>query len=77
MMRIAAAFGGPDWARALEIMAQVAARSTDAVVAAEFRAMVRALATGCPLGSDRRIAAAPRSRGIGLRQRKAHALSSG
>ena len=45
MMTIAAAFGGPDWARALEIMAQVAARSSDAVVVAEFRAMVRALAT--------------------------------
>ena len=44
MMRVAAAFGGPDWARAQAIMAQVAARSTDAVVVAEFRAMVRALA---------------------------------
>jgi hypothetical protein len=44
MMEIAAAFGGPDWARALEIMAQVGARSSDAIVVAEFRAMVRALA---------------------------------
>jgi hypothetical protein len=43
MMRIAAAFGGPDWAFAQEIMAQVGARSADAVVVAEFRAMVRAL----------------------------------
>lgn len=40
MMRIAAAFDGPDWHRAREIMAQVAARSTDAQVCAEFRAMV-------------------------------------
>ena len=45
MMRIAAAFGGPDWARALEIMAQVRARSSDAVVVAEFREMVRSLAS--------------------------------
>ena len=44
MMRIAAAFGGPDWAFAQAIMAQVGARSADAVVVAEFRAMVRALA---------------------------------
>ena len=36
----AAAFGGPDWARARDIMAQVAARSTDAQVCAEFRLMV-------------------------------------
>ncbi len=40
MMAIAAAFGGPDWRRAKEIMAQVAARSTDAQVCAEFRAMI-------------------------------------
>ena len=40
MMGIAAAFGGPDWRRAREIMAQVAARSTDAQVCAEFRAMI-------------------------------------
>jgi hypothetical protein len=61
MMRVAAAFGGPDWARALEIMAQVGARSTEAVVAAEFRAMVRALASrGRPRsGNDQRIAAYP------------------
>ena len=32
MSEIAAAFGGPDWRRAQAIMAQVAARSTDAVV---------------------------------------------
>ena len=44
MAGIAAAFGGPDWHRALAIMAQVAARSTDAVVAADFGAMVRDLA---------------------------------
>lgn len=43
MMEIAAAFGGPRWRLAREIMAQVAARSTDAVVVAEFRAMVRAV----------------------------------
>lgn len=40
MMTLAAAFGGPDWRRAQEIMGQVAARSSDAQVAAEFRAMV-------------------------------------
>jgi hypothetical protein len=36
----AAAFGGPDWTRARDIMTQVAARSTDAHVCAEFRLMV-------------------------------------
>ena len=36
----AAGFGGPDWARARDIMAQVAARSTDAHVCAEFRLMI-------------------------------------
>jgi hypothetical protein len=36
----AAAFGGPDWARARDIMAQVAARSADAQVCAEFRLMI-------------------------------------
>jgi hypothetical protein len=36
----AAAFGGPDWQRARDIMAQVAARSSDAQVCAEFRAMI-------------------------------------
>jgi hypothetical protein len=36
----AAGFGGPDWARARDIMAQVAARSSDAQVCAEFRLMV-------------------------------------
>lgn len=43
MVGIAAAFGGPEWRLAQAIMQQVAARSTDAVVAAEFRAMVAAL----------------------------------
>ena len=43
MVEIASAFGGPEWAHAQEIMTQVAARSSDAVVCAEFRAMVRAL----------------------------------
>lgn len=43
MMEIAAAFGGPDWRRAQQIMAQVAARSTDAVFCAEFRAMIDAV----------------------------------
>ena len=40
MMALASAFGGPEWRRAQQIMAQVAARSTDAQVCAEFRAMV-------------------------------------
>ena len=44
MVEIAAAFGGPDWRRAQAIMAEVGARSSDAVVAAEFRAMVEAVA---------------------------------
>ena len=43
MVEIAAGFGGPDWRLAQAIMAGVAARSTDAVVAAEFRAMIEAL----------------------------------
>jgi hypothetical protein len=43
MVRIAAGFGGPDWRLARAIMGQVAARSSDAVVAAEFRAMIEAL----------------------------------
>jgi hypothetical protein len=43
MVEIAAGFGGPDWRRAQAIMAEVAARSTDAMVAAEFRAMIEAL----------------------------------
>ena len=38
--RMAGAFGGPDWRMAQEIMRQVAARSSDAQVAAEFRAMI-------------------------------------
>ena len=44
MAEIAAGFGGPDWRRAQAIMAQVAARSSDAVVRADFAAMVAALA---------------------------------
>ena len=40
MATAAAGFGGPDWARARDIMAQVAARSSDAHVCAEFRLMV-------------------------------------
>jgi hypothetical protein len=43
MLGVVAAFGGPDWRRAKAIMAQVAARSSDAAVAADFRAMVTAL----------------------------------
>jgi hypothetical protein len=38
---VIAAFGGPVWARARAIMDQVAARSSDAQVAAEFFAMVK------------------------------------
>ena len=44
MAELASAFGGPEWRQAQAIMAHVAARSTDAVVAAEFRAMVEVLA---------------------------------
>ena len=40
----AAAFGGPAWRQAREIMDGVAARSTDARVLAEFDAMVRSVA---------------------------------
>ena len=43
MAGVASAFGGPDWLRARDIMAQVAARSTDAQVCAEFRLMVEAV----------------------------------
>ena len=43
MVGIAAGFGGPDWRLAQAIMQEVRARSTDAVVAAEFRAMIEAL----------------------------------
>jgi hypothetical protein len=39
----AAAFGGPEWRFAQTIMAQVGARSTDALVAAEFKAMIDAV----------------------------------
>jgi hypothetical protein len=35
-----AGFGGPDWTRAEEIMAQVADRSSHAQVCAEFAAMI-------------------------------------
>ena len=41
MANIAAAFGGPEWRYAQEIMAQMAARSSDEVFSGEFRAMVR------------------------------------
>ena len=43
MLGVASAFGGREWRLAQAIMAQVAARSSDAVVAADFRAMVAAL----------------------------------
>jgi hypothetical protein len=39
-----AAFGGPDWARAREIMRQVAARSSDEQACLEFRRMVETVA---------------------------------
>jgi hypothetical protein len=44
LVEAAAAFGGPEWTRAQEIMKGVAARSTDDRVLAEFDAMVRAVA---------------------------------
>ncbi|MBA3835945.1 MAG: hypothetical protein H0X53_08935, partial [Sphingomonas sp.] len=44
-LRVAAAFGGPDWRLAQAIMRQVAARSADEVVCAQFRAMVEAVTT--------------------------------
>ena len=44
LVTAAAAFGGPEWRRAEEIMQGVAARSTDARVLAEFDAMVRSVA---------------------------------
>lgn len=40
MLTAASAFGGPSWRLALDIMAEVAARSTDAQVAEEFRLMI-------------------------------------
>jgi hypothetical protein len=40
LIKAAAGFGGPDWRLALEIMAEVAARSTDSQVAEEFRLMI-------------------------------------
>lgn len=43
MLDMVAAFGGPDWRLAQGIMAEVRARSSDAVVAAEFRAMVETI----------------------------------
>ena len=43
MATAAAGFGGPDWARACDIMAQVATRSSDAHVSAEFRLMIEAV----------------------------------
>ena len=44
LVEAAAAFGGPEWRRAEEIMKGVAARATDARVLAEFDAMVRSVA---------------------------------
>jgi hypothetical protein len=44
MIRVRAAFGGPDWRRAQQIMAQVGARSADAVVCAQFAAMIDEIA---------------------------------
>ncbi len=44
LVEAAAAFGGPEWRRAEEIMQGVAARATDARVLAEFDAMVRSVA---------------------------------
>lgn len=43
VVAMAAGFGGPEWRQARAIMEQVAARSTDAVVAAEFAAMIDAV----------------------------------
>lgn len=40
MATVASGFGGPEWRLAQEIMAGVAARSTDAQVCMEFRAMI-------------------------------------
>ena len=40
MATFASAFGGPEWRYAQEIMAQLAARSSDEVFSGEFRAMV-------------------------------------
>lgn len=40
LLKAASGFGGADWRLALDIMAEVAARSTDAQVAAEFRLMI-------------------------------------
>lgn len=48
--RVAGAFGGADWRTACDIMAQVAERSSDDQVCAEFRAMIDAVA-----GRDRRV----------------------
>lgn len=41
--RVASAFGGQEWAQALDVMRQVADRSSDAQVCAEFKAMLDAL----------------------------------
>jgi hypothetical protein len=43
ILRVQAAFGGRDWEMAQAIMRQVAARSEDAVVCDQFRAMVEAV----------------------------------
>ena len=42
-LRVASAFGGPDWRMAEAIMRQVAARSADDVVCAQFAAMIEAI----------------------------------
>jgi hypothetical protein len=44
MAEMAAAFGGPEWRHARAIMDQVAARSTDDLVCAEFHAMIEDIA---------------------------------
>jgi hypothetical protein len=44
MIRVLDAFGGPDWRRAQEIMAQVGARSSDDLVCAQFAAMIEEIA---------------------------------
>lgn len=43
MLDFTAAFGGPEWRMALEIMDQVAARSSEDQVCAEFKAMIDAI----------------------------------
>ena len=45
-LRVASAFGGPDWRMASAIMRQVAARSTDEVTCEQFRAMIETITGG-------------------------------